>query len=372
MSATVLPEFELDDNTLRLRGRWTVDLLESVDKRLRRPIAVPADALVIDLSGVEQLDAGGAWLVQRLVSDLKETGKAVEIKSANPESAAILSLIAKQSDPRGCSGRREPPPFLETLGRRSVQTLHTAYEFLSFVGESALTSLHAIPIPRRLRPRMILKTIEQAGVAALPIVGLLSFLIGVVISYQSAVFLRQYGANYFLANLVGISMARELAPLLTAIIVAGRTGSAFTAQIGTMMVTEEIDALRTMGIRPIEILVLPKVLGLIIALPLLTLFADILGIFGGALIGKLVLGINLSSFLEQLAQALNVSSYLVGLAKAPIFALVIATVGCYQGFKVQGSAESVGLRTTQSVVQSIFIVIVADAALSILFNWLGI
>lgn len=366
------PQFQIETDRIRLSGRWTAGRLNRIDGRLTPRLLPLGTGLSMDLGGVITLDTAGAWMIQRLLIDLRKNGHSISLDGASPAVSSMLELVASHDDPRERPTSRKLPGLLEKIGRESLNFLIIGYEFLSFLGEGALTTLRAFTSPRRLRPRMIFQTIEQAGVNALPIIGLLSFLIGVVIAYQSALFLRQYGANVFLADLVGISMARELAPLMTAIIVAGRTGSAFTAQIGTMMVTEEVDALRAMGIRPLEVLVTPKVLGLIIALPLLTLFADAMGVLGGIVIGRTVLDISAAAFLDRLTQAVSVSSYLVGLAKAPVFAAVIAAVGCYQGFKVRGSAESVGRRTTMSVVQSIFLVIVLDAMFSVLFNWLGI
>ena len=184
--------------------------------------------------------------------------------------------------------------------------------------------------------------------------------------------MRQYGANIFVADLVGLSMLREFAPLMTAIIVAGRSGSAYAAQIGTMSVTEEIDAMRTVGIEPIELLVLPKILALIVVLPLLTFFADVLGAFGGMIMARAQLGVGFEEFLDRFLKAVSVSSYMIGLAKAPVFAGIIVVVGCFQGFRTRGGADSVGRQTTRSVVQSIFLVIVADALFSILFSFLDL
>jgi phospholipid/cholesterol/gamma-HCH transport system permease protein len=200
----------------------------------------------------------------------------------------------------------------------------------------------------------------------------LAFLMGVVIAYQAAVQLRPFGANIFIVDLVGISMVREIAPLVTAIVVAGRSGSAYTAQIGVMQVTEEVAALRTMGIAPLEILVLPKVFALVIALPLLTVLADALGVFGGMVIASTQLDVNFTDFLNRFEKAVSLTHYVIGVAKAPAFAIIIALVACAQGFQVRGSADSVGRHTTTSVVQSIFLVIVADAFFSILFSWFGV
>jgi phospholipid/cholesterol/gamma-HCH transport system permease protein len=195
---------------------------------------------------------------------------------------------------------------------------------------------------------------------------------GVVIAYQSADQLQRFGANIFIADMVGLSMLRELSPLLTAIIVAGRSGSAYAAQIGTMKISEEIDALRTIGIRPQELLVQPKIIALVIALPLLTVYADVAGVLGGMLMANSMLDISYGVFLDRLEDALSLSSFLTGIIKAPVFAVIIALIGCFQGFQVSGGADSVGRQTTVSVVQSIFLVIVADALFSIIFNWLDL
>jgi phospholipid/cholesterol/gamma-HCH transport system permease protein len=226
--------------------------------------------------------------------------------------------------------------------------------------------------PRRIRWRPILHNLQSAGFDALPIVGLLSFLMGLVIAYQGADQLHRFGANIFIADLVGLSILRELSPMLTAIIVAGRSGSAYAAQIGTMKVTEEIDALRTIGVVPTELLVLPKLIALIIAMPLLTVYADITGVFGGMIMARSKLDVSFDLFFNRLGEAISLSSFLTGVGKAPVFAAIVAMVGCYQGFQVTGSADSVGRMTTVSVVQAIFLVILSDALFSIVFNWLQI
>jgi phospholipid/cholesterol/gamma-HCH transport system permease protein len=222
--------------------------------------------------------------------------------------------------------------------------------------------------PRRIRWRVALFHVQSAGVEALPIVGLLAFLLGVVVAYQGAAQLQLYGANIFVADLVGLSMLREFAPLITAIIVAGRSGAAYAAQIGTMVVTEEVDAMRTLGIEPLEQLVLPKLLALVVALPLLTVFADMAGVAGGMLMAQGRLHVGYGEFLDRLVKAVGVTDYLIGVLKAPVFASLIVLVGCYQGFRTEGGADSVGRQTTRSVVQAIFLVIVADAVFSVAFS----
>ncbi len=264
------------------------------------------------------------------------------------------------------------PTALERVGRSTVGMFEQAWAMLVFMGETAQVFAGWLTHPNRIRWRVVLFNLRTAGFDALPIVGLLSFLLGVVVAYQGADQLRQYGANIFVADLVGLSMLREFAPLITAIIVAGRSGSAYAAQIGTMAVTEEIDAMRTIGIEPHELLVLPKIVALVIAMPLLTVFADVLGVLGGMVMAKTQLGVGFAEFLDRMANAVSITSYLVGIGKAPVFAAIIAMVGCFQGFRTQGGADSVGQQTTRSVVQSIFLVIVADALFSIAFSVLDL
>ncbi len=267
---------------------------------------------------------------------------------------------------------RTPASSLDTLGRSTVAAYTEGVALLGFVGESAVTLGHCIAHPSRMRWRPLLYNIGSAGVGALPIVGLLSFLLGIVVAYQGSGQLRQYGANIFVADLVGISMLREFAPLITAIIIAGRSGSAYAAQIGTMAVTEEIDAMRTLGIAPLDVLVLPKILALLIVLPLLTVFADVCGVFGGMIMARAQLGVGFEEFIDRFTKVVSVTTYLIGIGKAPVFAAIIAVVGCFQGFRTKGGADSVGRQTTRSVVQASFLVIVADAMFSIAFSALDL
>jgi phospholipid/cholesterol/gamma-HCH transport system permease protein len=218
----------------------------------------------------------------------------------------------------------------------------------------------------------LFRQIEETGINALPIVGLLSFLIGVVIAYQGADQLRRFGAEVFTINLLGVSTLREIGVLMTAIIIAGRSGSAFTAHIGTMKVNQELDAMQTIGLNTVRVLVLPRVFGLLITLPLLTFYADVLGLIGGAVMCYFDLGYTAPVYLRQLQQAVDLNTFLVGMSKAPVFAFVIALVGCLEGLRVENNAESVGRQTTASVVESIFLVIVFDAGFSIMFSILGI
>jgi len=262
--------------------------------------------------------------------------------------------------------------FLERIGQGFVAAMMKGVELLNFIGLVTITMGRTILSPRRLRPKALVTQIEQTGLNALPIVGLLSFLIGVVLAYLMSDQLRQFGAEVFTVNLVGLSMLREVAVLITAIMIAGRSGSAFTAQIGTMKVNEEIDAMGTLGLDPIEVLVQPRVLALMITLPFLTFFADVMGILGGGVMTVLSLGLSPEQFVTALKKAVDLNDFLVGMVKAPVHAYIIAIVGCYEGLKVERTAESVGRQTTTSVVESIFLVIVATSLFSILFSVLGV
>ncbi len=362
---------ELHAATAICSGHWTVHQLAPLEARLNQA-HWPAGPIRIELGGVERMDTGGAWVLQRLLASLQHGQHAVELCNLPPKAAGLLELVQGTGIKAETVPRREQPPIFEQLGRGSVKVALRGIGLLAFIGEIGAAWLRQILHPRHIRWKEITQSLGEAGYKALGIVGLLAFLLGIVIAYQGGVQLRQYGASLFIADLVGLSMVRELAPMITAIIVAGRTGSAYTAQIGTMQVTEEVDALRSMGIPPMDLLVLPKILALIVALPLLTVFANIMGVLGGMVMSNVQLDISFSTYIERLGVAVSADSYLVGLGKAPVFAAIIATIGCYQGFQVVGSAESVGRRTTVSVVQSILAVIVVDAAFSVAFSRMGI
>ena len=354
---------------LALSGYWTALGTGALDLDTLLTLRVP-DEVVVDGAGVEALDTVGARLVQKLLARLRKAGTAIELRAWSPQYAKLLDLAGEYTTSPHMTAPE--PGFFERVGRKTVDLGEHSLGLVTFVGESSVALAHSVTHPARLRWRPVLYNIRTAGFDALPIVGLLSFLLGVVVAYQAATQLRRYGADLFVADLVGLSIVREFAPLMTAIIVAGRSGSAYAAQIGTMSVTEEIDAMRTIGIAPIEMLVLPKVLALVIALPLLTLFSDGMGILGGMLMASAQLGVGTDTFVERVTSAVSVTSFLVGIGKAPVFAAIIAVIGCFQGFLTRGGADSVGRQTTRSVVHSIFLVIVADAVFSILFSFLDL
>jgi phospholipid/cholesterol/gamma-HCH transport system permease protein len=375
-AATILASEEKGATVLRAGGEWLVVTAAELDRRLRGLVMPQGQRVTVDLSEVERLDSSGAWLLLRTEHELVTRGNRVEIANLQPRFAPLLEQVRARGITEPLPHPRPPHHtfigFLERIGRGSLLLLHRVYEILGFTGMVTITILRLLREPRRLRLTATLVQMEIVGLDAMPIVGLLSFLIGVVMAYQGADQLRRFGAEIYTVNLLGISILRELGVLLAAIIIAGRSGSAFTAQIGTMQVNEEIDAMHTLGLDPIEVLVLPRLFGLAITLPLIVFFADFMGILGGGLMSWAVLDINIPNFLGQLQSAVSETTLWVGVIKAPFFAAIIALVGCYEGLNVTRSAESVGRLTTQSVVESIFFVILTDAAFSIVFSILKV
>ena len=358
---------------LALSGSWTAFGLGAGADGLVQVQVAPRSPVLADGAGIEALDSAGAWVLQTLLLRLQGEGAIVTVQGLKPDFVRLLAAVAEQLASQGRAPPAAPmraPALLERIGQASVDIGAQGIALLAFIGESACALAACGVHPSRFRWRPVLFNVRTAGFDALPIVGLLSFLLGVVVAYQGADQLRLYGANLYVADLVGLSMLREFAPLITAIIVAGRSGSAYAAQIGTMAVTEELDAMRTIGIAPIELLVLPKLIALAIVMPLLTVFADALGVFGGMVMAQAQLGVGFADFFDRFAKAIGLSSFLVGIGKAPVFALAIATIGCFQGFRTSGGADSVGRQTTRSVVQSIFLVVVIDGMFSVFFSLL--
>ena len=362
-------------NEITLSGSWTARGIGAMEKTLG-DLPLPKNTGVIaSAADVDALDTAGAWVLQNLLHRIEAAGNRVTLQGLTPQFATLLKVVTQKLAAHADAPVptiTNPPGPLQRRGQRVMQAGQQGWEMLGFLGETAMALLGWCRRPTRIRWRPILFNVRTAGFDALPIVGLLSFLLGVVVAYQGADQLRQYGANIFVVDLVGLSMLREFAPLITAIIIAGRSGSAYAAQIGTMAVTEEIDAMRTIGIAPLDLLVLPKVIALVIALPLLTAFADVLGVIGGMIMAQTQLGVTYVEFLDRFTKAVSVTAYMVGIGKAPVFAAVIALVGCFQGFRTKGGADSVGRQTTKSVVQSIFLVIVADALFSVAFSALDL
>ncbi len=360
-------------SVLTAGGNWRIANVGYLDRKLARMV-VPGDRVVLDLSSLQALDTAGAWLLYRALKLFEAQRKDIELRGARDEHWAMLNEVAANDRPCQIC-----PPQVNTLLRITgqvgcfcVETAKAMGNFIAFFGALVAATMRVLPRPWRLRWTSLVYQMEQVGFNALPIVGLIAFLIGVVLAYQGAVQLQRLGAEVFVIDMIAISVLREIGILLTAIVVAGRSGSAFTAQIGSMKANEEVDAMRTLGMDPMDVLVLPRVLALIIMLPLLAFFADMMGLLGGGLVAWIVLDISPAMFVERLHEAVGMWNFLVGIIKAPFFAGAIALVGCYEGLQVEGSAESVGSHTTRAVVQAIFLVIALDALFSIFFSVIGV
>ncbi len=345
--------FERGSSTIRLSGHWTTPFLAELEPKCLS-ISTPAAAvLTLDAKSITALDTGGAWLLLMLLERLKAQGVTPRVEDLGKEYQDLLNLIQERLSKSHLPPPATKLPFLAEIGRRAWVYIEEALGFLAFIGEASVAFARTVKAPGRIRWSALVSSIQQAGVGAIPIICLLSFLLGIVIAYQGGIQLKTYGANIFIVELVTLTMIREIAPMMTAVIIAGRTGSAYTAELGSMK--------------------MPKVFGLMVALPLLTLLADALGVFGGMVMASTMLGVSYHDFIDRIPGVMMIqSSFLIGIGKAPVFAMIVALMGCFQGFQVAGGAESVGRQTTISVVQSIFLVIVADAIFSVLFGWLGI
>ncbi|MBB3764533.1 ABC transporter permease [Sphingomicrobium lutaoense] len=349
---------------LAIEGALTISRLGGI----RRDIDAAPDPLTLDVSGVDRIDTVGAWLLHRTVRDRGAT-----IVGQSPEINDLIGQVA-DADP-GAPVQREKPPrplaFLAELGEWTIEFGRTFVGLLGFFGSVILGFASLIRHPKRFRFNAVVQRFDLVGVRALGIIGLMSFLIGIVVGQQGAVQLQQFGAEVYTINLIGRLTLRELGTLMTAIMVAGRSGSAFAAQIGTMKITEEIDAMRTIGVSPVEALVIPRLLAAVVMMPLLAFFSMVLTLAGGGLFCWLVLEIPPLTYISRLQEVIPITDLWVGLIKAPIFGFIIALAGCFQGMQVKGNSEEVGLRTTTAVVQSIFMVIVLDAVFAVFFSQVG-
>ncbi len=330
------------------------------------------DELSFDLAGVEELDGGAAAVLADFLESVRAAGREIPLVAVPPSAGAMLALF-RCRDPRACD--RRPPRHLGTLEQVGLATLAVVERVRSgfdFLGECTLAFVDALRHPRTMRWGQAAVQIERVGADGLPIVLLIGFLIGLITAFQAAVQLAKLGADSFVADLVALSLTRELTPLLTAIVVAGRSGAAMAAEIGTMKVSEEIDALRAMGICPYRYLVFPRVFALALALPLLTLAADAVGIAGGVLVAFTQLDIGLVGYLHSTQEALELSDVFGGLAKTVVFGLLIALIACERGMSTRGGAEGVGRSTTSAVVAILFYLILVDALFTVLYKMIGI
>jgi len=376
-AAQASPGLEIDGTgpVLRLyaQGPWTIATAGELEKSVAKLRPLTQSRAEIDLTGLNSLDTVGAWLLYRLERGLHQAGVKADYRHGEEKYRRILEHVYEND--AYCDIERAPDhPILalvEEIGMAMERMVVELGALLAFVGQIFLRVADSVAHPSRIRLTPLVYQIEVVGLRAMPIVGLISFLIGAVVVNQGAVQLSRFGAEILVTNMVSFGFLRELGVFLAAIMLAGRSGSAFAAQIGSMVMREEVDALKTLGINPVDVLVLPRLVAMVVALPLLTFFADIMGITGGAVMAWLQLDITIGQFITRLRDMALERELAIGLIKSVFFAGVISVSGCFKGLTVEGTAESVGRNTTSAVVQSIFLVIVLDALFAIFFTTIG-
>lgn len=360
-----------DTNQYDCKGSWSIHCIHHVLDVLHQLPLPSRKSVIINGENVSHLDSAGALILIQLKNTFKHQETQVEWIHFDKKQLELIHLIeSKQSSIDYTPAPPQKDSSIEQLGKETMRKWDQVDGLLILIGNLSDTIFSAVGNLKRFQIPSLISNIYATGIQALPIIALLSFLIGIVLAYQMGLQLETYGANSFIAFLSGMACFREFAPLITAIIVAGRTSSSFTAQIGSMKINEEIDAIATMGLSPVELLVLPKLLGLLLVFPLLIFWADLFSILGAMLMSKLRLGVGYIDFLTRIQDTVGAKQMLLGLYKAPAFAILIALVGCFQGFNVASNASSIGSQTTKSVVQALFLIIIADATYSIIYSWL--
>ncbi len=351
-------------------GKWDCYRVSEV---LKYPFKTDLKRVVFELSDIASIDTAGAMALLHVKKKFESQGKTCEFQNPSKSTQGLIDLCVQYlpKDPKLDKKTYNILDQFVHIGKMAHEYWITFVAFSSFVGGSISAFWRSFFHPKNIRFKATLYHMEHNGAYALPIIAITTLLVGVVIAYQGAVQLEKFGANIFIVEMVGISATRELAPLIVAIVIAGRSASAFTAQIGVMKITDEVDAMRTMGFGPWEFLVLPRVLALVVSMPLLVLFGDGVAIFGGMVIAQSELGVSMSEFLNRFQETVALKHTVIGLIKAPIFGAIIAYIGCFRGFQISSSTESVGRYTTISVVNAVFWVIAFDALFSVLLTELG-
>jgi phospholipid/cholesterol/gamma-HCH transport system permease protein len=364
---------------LGLTGEWSALRLHPIAEQLGALELGSTRRVLIDTSGLTRLDLSAAWALRDFLRRARAAGAEVSFRGAPPDQLRVIDESLKDEHAtapavaeRGSVGPAEEAAaearaLTVVVGRYTVGAGRDLMQWLAFFGRACVTFAAGIGRPRGLRPISVTRHVYDTGITATPIVALIAFLVSVILAYLSAQQLRGFGVDIYVVDLVTIGVLRELAVLLTAIIVAGRSGSSFAAELGSMKLNEEVDALIATGVDPFEVLVVPRVLGLIIALPLLTVVADLIGLTGGALLCRFLLDMPLTQYVNRVNEAIAPTTFWIGIIKAPVFALLIALAGCYHGMQVRGSARELGRLVTVAVVQAIFLVILADALFAVLF-----
>ncbi len=359
--------------SLKFKGELTLYNLTKYKKNIDKIDISKESSVVIDLSDLKFIDSAASIFIYNLQKQLLSNSKIdVDLLCDNREVIDMLELISVQKLKSKKIPDKKKRGFIQKIGEKTYQNYIVFLSFMSFMGELFTHKMHYLISPKNIRFKEIAFEINESAIKAFGIVALTSFLIGLVIAYQSAHQLKLYGANIFIVDMLGISVLRELSPLITAIVIAGRSGSAITAQIGAMKITQELDAMQTMGFDPYRFLVLPKIAALMITMPILIFVSDIMAVIGGMVVSNIELNITTELFLNRFSEVIAVKHFFVGIVKGPFFAFLIATIGIYRGMLVKDDTQSIGFNTTKSVVESIFAVIVCDAIFSIMFTNLGI
>jgi len=360
---------------IRIGGAWTVSHLPAEERAIHTPLASVASGkpLTIDGSSITQMDTSGAWLIIEFLRKLTPNGETITWQGFSDSHQKLLDMVRNLKHlPLPVKNKSYFYNLFIDLGKFSLHSWRETFALIAFFGQLSTTFGLALLHPGKFRFKSIIFHINQVGIEAIPIIAVMSFLISIVLGYQGAEQLGKFGASIYAINLVAISMLRDMGVLITAIMLAGRSGSAFAAQIGVMQMNDEIAAMRTIGLDPFELLIMPRIIAIIIVLPALTFISDIVGLLGTMFISNHLLDISPVAFISKIRTVVDAHKFYVGLLKAPVFALCIGVAGCLQGMQVRISATELGERTTMAVVQSIFLVILGDAAFSVLFRMLGI
>lgn len=370
--ATLSVSHKPDSIHLTSFGEWTnTKLTDVIDELNKFSLHSGIKSISWDFSNIKELDSSGIMTVIKVIERCYEYDISFTFTGLSSKYQRMLIFYRKHA-----TFVKQTPPkelnFFEKYGKSVVEAYGSMMLFINFIGETTYQFIKSIMEPSLFRYKAILRQIQTSGYKALPIIALTSFLVGLVIAYQSSEQLAKFGANIFIVEMVSISIFRELSPLIAAIVIAGRSASSYTAEIGTMKITEEIDAMKTMGFNPYRFLVLPRVIALIISMPIIVFFSDIVGVFGGMIIAKTELGISFTEFILRMHSEVEIKHIFIGLIKAPVFGLIIALIGSFRGFQVSGSTDSIGHYTTVSVVNAIFWVIAMNAIISVLLTEVGI
>jgi phospholipid/cholesterol/gamma-HCH transport system permease protein len=327
--------------------------------------------LDVDMTGIDYIDSTGALFIIKLEGEALARNVPFAVRGLSKEKMGILGLIDRQAlTAPSLAPRERTLNIIEQLGNATLEAVQDMYDIISFTGELVYELVHSAVHIRKVRWGDVVSYMKKVGVDGLPIVGLISFLLGLIMAFMTSLQLKQFGANIYVASLVAVAMIRELGPIMTAIIVAGRSGSAFAAEIGTMKVNEEVDALATMGFSPMRFLTVPKVIASLVTIPVLTIFSSVFAIMGGLIVGVVGLNLTIFTYVQQTMKAIAIFDVVSGIIKSAVFAIAISAIGCQRGFKVRGGAEAVGNATTSAVVTSIFLIIVIDSTFAIILHYI--